>query len=69
MPRYIAPGPRNPLGSRAMRLDRESLVIHGTPQPWSVGHHSSHGCIRMLKADVEELFDTVPIGTPVFILL
>lgn len=68
MPRHIAPGPRNPLGTRAMRLDREALVIHGTPQPGSVGRRSSHGCMRMLRADVEELFEIVPVGTPVFII-
>jgi hypothetical protein len=68
MPAYIAPGPRNPLGTRAMRLDRGALVIHGTPQPWSVGHRSSHGCIRMRKADVERLFDEVSVNTPVFIV-
>jgi L,D-transpeptidase ErfK/SrfK len=68
MPRYIPPGPRNPLGSRALRLDRGSLVIHGTPQPWTIGRRSSHGCIRMKRADVEQLFELVPQGTPVFIV-
>lgn len=68
MPRYIPPGPRNPLGTRALRLDRGALVIHGTPQPWSVGRRSSHGCIRMKRPDVEHLFDVVPEGTPVFIV-
>lgn len=68
MPAYIAPGPRNPLGTRAMRLDRGALVIHGTPQPWSVGHRSSHGCIRMRRGDIEHLYDVVPEHTPVFIV-
>ena len=68
MPAYIPPGPRNPLGTRALRLDRGSLVIHGTPQPWTIGRRASHGCIRMKKADVEQLFDLVPQGTPVFIV-
>jgi lipoprotein-anchoring transpeptidase ErfK/SrfK len=68
MPAHIGPGPRNPLGTRALRLDRESLVIHGTPHESSVGHRASHGCMRMRKADVEELFDIVPQGTPVFIV-
>ena len=39
--------------------------IHGTNQPWSIGHFASHGCIRMRNKDVEELFQWVPIGTPV----
>jgi lipoprotein-anchoring transpeptidase ErfK/SrfK len=68
MPAYIPPGPRNPLGTRAMRLDRGALVIHGTPEPWSVGHRSSHGCIRMRRPDVERLYDIVPPHTPVFIV-
>lgn len=68
MPSYIAPGPRNPLGTRALRLDRGALVIHGTPQPWTIGRRSSHGCIRMKRADIEDLFDRVPEQTPVFIV-
>jgi lipoprotein-anchoring transpeptidase ErfK/SrfK len=68
MPRYIAPGPRNPLGTRALRLDRGHLVIHGTPQPWTIGRRASHGCIRMLRDDVEQLYEIVPQGTPVFIV-
>lgn len=68
MPAYLPPGPRNPLGTRALRLDRGALVIHGTPQPWTIGRRSSHGCIRMRRADVEKLFDIVAVGTPVFIL-
>lgn len=67
MPRYVPPGPRNPLGSRALRLDRDLLAIHGTPDPSSVGRRASRGCFRMLKADVEELFELVPVGTPVFV--
>ena len=68
MPSYMPPGPRNPLGSRALGLDRGALVIHGTPEPWTVGTRSSHGCIRMRKGDVEKLFELVPQGTPVFIV-
>jgi hypothetical protein len=68
MPRHIGPGPRNPLGTRALRLDRGALVIHGTPQPWTIGRRASHGCIRMKRPDVEQLFDIVPQGTPVFIV-
>ncbi len=68
MPAYIAAGPRNPLGTRAMRLDRGALVIHGTPQPWTIGRRSSHGCIRMKRPDVEALFEMVPVQTPVFII-
>lgn len=68
MPAYIGPGPTNPLGTRALRLDRGALVIHGTPQPWTIGHRASHGCIRMRRPDVERLYDLVPERTPVFIV-
>lgn len=39
--------------------------IHGTNQPWSIGRYASHGCIRMRNKDVEELYEWVPVGTPV----
>jgi lipoprotein-anchoring transpeptidase ErfK/SrfK len=68
MPSYIGPGPNNPLGTRALRLDRGALVIHGTPQPWSIGTRASHGCIRMKRPDIEKLFELVPEQTPVFIV-
>lgn len=68
MPAYIGPGPNNPLGTRALRLDRGALVIHGTPQPWTIGHRASHGCIRMRRPDIERLYDLVPDRTPVFIV-
>lgn len=68
MPRSIGPGPKNPLGTRALRLDRQALVIHGTPQPSTVGRRSSHGCIRMRNGDVQDLFDRVAQGTQVFIV-
>lgn len=41
--------------------------IHGTNQPWSIGNYASHGCIRMRNKDVEELYEWIPIGTPVTI--
>lgn len=39
--------------------------IHGTNQPWSIGRYASHGCIRMRNKDVEEMFEWIPVGTPV----
>ncbi len=41
--------------------------IHGTNKPWSIGQFASHGCIRMRNNDVEELFEWIPVGTPVMI--
>lgn len=61
--------PENPLGSRWMgfKAPYESFGIHGTNDEASVGHRSSHGCMRLTKKDVEELFDLVDYGTEVVI--
>jgi lipoprotein-anchoring transpeptidase ErfK/SrfK len=58
----VPPGKSNPLGTRWMGLSRKGYGIHGTNNESSVGHNVSHGCIRMRKADVEELFRMVDIG-------
>ena len=59
----VAPGPANPLGSRWMGLSAKGYGIHGTNAPSSIGKAASHGCIRMRKADLEELFTMVTVGT------
>ena len=64
----IPPGPNNPLGTRWMGLSAPGVGIHGTPTPGSIGYSVSHGCIRMYIADAEWLFNTVDIGTTVFIV-
>jgi len=64
MPKVIPPGPSNPLGTRAIELNASAIRIHGTSNPGSVGHAASHGCIRMYRNDIEELFDEVSIGVP-----
>lgn len=68
LPAKIGPGPRNPLGTRAMNLNSPGIRIHGTSNVASLGTNASHGCIRMAMADVEELFDKVEQGTPVAII-
>ena len=60
--KVIAAGKQNPLGSRWMGLDIEHYGIHGTNMPESIGHAASHGCIRMGKHDVEELFAMASVG-------
>jgi len=67
MPAYIPPGPSNPLGTRALDLDAPAIRIHGTTANWSIGRAASHGCMRMHRWDIEELYELVPVGTPVFI--
>ncbi len=58
----VRPGKANPLGTRWMGLSRRGYGIHGTNNQASIGHNVSHGCIRMRKADVEELFTMVKVG-------
>ena len=63
----IGPGPANPLGSRWMGLSLKGYGIHGTNAPRSIGKAASHGCIRMAKRDLEQVFDMVRVGDTVSI--
>jgi L,D-transpeptidase ErfK/SrfK len=58
----IEPGPENPVGTRWIGLDKKGYGIHGTNAPRSIGKAASHGCIRMAKKDLEELFEIVRAG-------
>lgn len=62
----VPPGPGNPLVARWMGVN-DGVGIHGTLEPSSIGSAASHGCIRMVPAQVIDLYDRVPMGTPVFI--
>jgi len=62
----IPPGPSNPLKARWMGIF-EGAGIHGTEETSSLGTAASHGCVRMAIADVEELYDLVEVGTPIYI--
>ncbi len=64
----VPPGPGNPLGTRWMGLNSPGIGIHGTPAASSVGTAASHGCIRMLIPQAEDLFARVFVGTPVEIV-
>ncbi len=68
LPRFVAGGPGNPLGARALYLSGTLYRIHGTNQPSSIGHHVSSGCIRMTNADVIDLYNRVQVGTKVVVL-
>ena len=63
----IASGPDNPLGFRWLGIGG-NYGIHGTNNPSSVGHYVSNGCVRMVEADVEKVFDKVDVGTEVQIM-
>jgi lipoprotein-anchoring transpeptidase ErfK/SrfK len=62
----IPPGPENPIKARWMAI-YEGAGIHGTEETAGLGSAASHGCVRMSIPDVEELYDEVEVGTPVFI--
>jgi lipoprotein-anchoring transpeptidase ErfK/SrfK len=68
LPRYMAGGPGNPLGARAMYLGNTIYRIHGTNDPSTIGGRVSSGCIRMTNADVIDLYNRVSIGTKVVVL-
>ena len=68
LPLVIPPGPGNPLGTRALYLNAPGIRIHGTYDVDSIGTAASHGCIRMLMPDVEELYELIPIGTTVIVI-
>jgi lipoprotein-anchoring transpeptidase ErfK/SrfK len=68
LPRFMAGGPGNPLGARAMYLAGTVYRIHGTNAPSTIGKRVSSGCIRLLNEDVTDLYARVNIGTKVVVL-
>lgn len=68
LPAFMAGGPENPLGARAIYLGSSLYRIHGTNEPKSIGKAASSGCIRMLNEDVTELFQFVKIGARVTVI-
>lgn len=67
LPRFMAGGPGNPMGSRALYLGSTIYRIHGTNQPETIGHAVSSGCFRLANGDVIDLFERVPLGAKVVI--
>jgi len=67
LPRWMAGGPGNPLGARAMYLGATVYRIHGTNQPQTIGSAVSSGCFRLVNDAVVDLYDRVPVGTKVII--
>ena len=68
LPRFMAGGPGNPLGARAMYLGSSDYRIHGTNNPSTIGKFVSSGCIRLTNEDVADLFSRVDVGTRVVVL-
>jgi lipoprotein-anchoring transpeptidase ErfK/SrfK len=68
LPRYMAGGPENPLGARAMYLGSTVYRIHGSNEPWTIGSNVSSGCIRLRNADVIDLYGRVQVGTKVVVM-
>jgi len=67
IPTLVKGGPSNPLGARALYLGTSDYRIHGTDKPWTIGHASSSGCIRMMNADIIELYRLAKIGAVVVV--
>jgi len=68
LPHFMAGGPENPLGARAMYLGSTLYRIHGSNEPWTIGSAVSSGCIRMRNEDVIDLYNRARIGTRVVVL-
>ncbi|GLK54998.1 L,D-transpeptidase [Methylopila capsulata] len=66
----VIPGgsPRNPMGPRALLLDRDQYAIHGTNRPKSIGTYASYGCIRMRNEDIVDLYERVRVGGKVVVV-
>jgi len=67
LPRFMAGGPGNPMGARALYLGATVYRLHGTNQPETIGHAVSSGCFRLVNADIIDLYDRIPVGTKVIV--
>ncbi|HXW41823.1 MAG TPA: L,D-transpeptidase [Xanthobacteraceae bacterium] len=67
LPRFMAGGPGNPLGARALYLGETEYRIHGTNAPETIGQAVSSGCFRLVNDDVVDLYDRVQVGTKVIV--
>jgi lipoprotein-anchoring transpeptidase ErfK/SrfK len=67
LPRWMAGGPGNPLGARALYIGATVYRIHGTNAPETIGQAVSSGCFRMVNEDVIDLYSRVPVGTKVMV--
>jgi len=68
LPRFMAGGPGNPMGARALYIAGTVYRIHGTNQPTTIGSAVSSGCFRLTNPDVTDLYERIPVGTRVVVL-
>ncbi|MEQ9448676.1 MAG: L,D-transpeptidase family protein [Rhodospirillaceae bacterium] len=68
LPAAVAPGPSNPLGRFALYLGWPHYLVHGTNKPDGIGRTVSSGCIRLFPEDIEQIYNLVPVGTPVHVV-
>jgi lipoprotein-anchoring transpeptidase ErfK/SrfK len=68
LPTWMAGGPNNPLGARALYLGSSLYRIHGSNEPWTIGQAVSSGCIRMRNEDVVDLYERVRVGARVIVI-
>ena len=67
LPRFMAGGPGNPMGARALYIGTTVYRIHGTNAPETIGQAVSSGCFRLVNEDVMDLYERVPVGTKVIV--
>jgi lipoprotein-anchoring transpeptidase ErfK/SrfK len=67
LPAYMPGGPENPLGARALYIGSTLYRLHGTSEPWTIGHAVSSGCIRLTNEDVTDLYERAKVGARVVV--
>ncbi len=67
LPRFMAGGPGNPMGARALYIGNTVYRVHGTNQPQTIGSAVSSGCFRLVNGDIIDLYGRVPVGTKVVV--
>jgi lipoprotein-anchoring transpeptidase ErfK/SrfK len=67
LPRFMAGGPGNPMGARALYIGETVYRLHGTNQPQTIGSAVSSGCFRLVNSDIEDLYGRVPVGTKIIV--
>lgn len=67
LPRFMAGGPGNPMGARAMYIGTTVYRVHGTNAPETIGHSVSSGCFRLVNTEIEDLYERVQVGTKIVV--